>query len=206
VERTTLAAGSLSAARAVLNSDEFVLGPGADVVVVPTAAAFTGATHAAVTVADALSELDARIEGVMVVDRASSAEPYFAQRITGADVVVLVDGSALHARAVWRDTPVGAAIGAARLLVAVGSVATVLGDVMIDPRGGAPTVGLGYRSGLVLGHPAPPDQLARTRELLGEDETFVVVGPEGAVIGVEGAWRVVRPDVVVTRGAQTVSL
>ena len=206
MERTTLAAGSLSAACAVLTSDEIAVGSDADVVVVPTAAAFTSATQAAVTVADAFTELDARIEGVMVVDRASCAEPYFAQRITDADVVVLVDGSALHARAVWRDTPVGAAIDRARLLVAIGSVATVLGDVMIDPRGGAPTVGLGYRSGLVLGYPAPSGQLARTRELLGADETFVVLGIDGAVLGVEGGWRVVRPDVVVTRGAQTVSL
>ncbi len=206
MERTTLAAGSLASACAVLNSNEFVLGRDTDVVVVPTAAAFTGATHAAVTVADALSVLDARIEGVMVVDRASSAEPYFAQRITDADVVVLVDGSALHARAVWRETPVGAAIDAARLLVAVGSVATALGEVMIDPRGGAPTVGLGYRSGLVLGYSAPADQLARTRDLLGSDETFVVLGPDGAVLGVEGVWRVVRPDVVITRGAQSAVL
>jgi cyanophycinase len=206
VERTTLAAGSLSAALAVLTSSEVTLPHDADIVVVTTAAAFTGATHAAVAVAGAFAELDARVEGVMVFDRASSAEPYFAQRIADADVVVLTDGSPLHARAVWRDTPVGAAIDGAALIVAIGSVATVLGDVMIDPRGGAPTVGLGYRSGVVVGFPAPSAQLARTRDLLGADETFVVVESEGAVLGVGGEWRIVRPGVVATRGALVVEL
>jgi len=206
VERTTLAAGSLSAALAVLTSSQVTVPRGADVVVVTTAAAFTGATRAAVEVAEAFGELEARVEGVMVLDRASSAEPYFAQRIADADVAVLTDGSALHARAVWRDTPVGAAIDGASLVVAIGSVATVLGNVMIDPRGGAPTVGLGYRSGVVLGFAAPPAQLARTRDLLGADETFVVVESDGAVLGVGAAWRVVRPGVVVTRGAVVVEL
>lgn len=206
MERTTLAAGSLAAARTVLLSGEVNVANGADVIVVPTAAAFTGATRAAVAVADAFADLDARIEGAMVGDRASAGESYFAQRIAEADVVVLTDGSALHARTVWRDTPVGAAINAARLLVAVGSVATVLGDVMIDPRGGAPTVGLGFRSGVVFGSSASNDQLARTRDLLGPDETFVVLGPDGAVLGVNGTWRVVRTEVVITRGQEAVEL
>jgi len=135
----------------------------------------------------------------MVTDRAGALEPYFAQRVAAADVVVLTDGSALHARSVWRDTPVGTAIDAARFVLAVGSVASVLGEVMVDPRGGAPTTGLGYRPGPVLCAPASPEQLARTRALLGDAVTLVVVGPGGAVVGVDGVWRVLR-DAVVTRG------
>ena len=34
----------------------------------------------------------------MITDRSSSDEPYFAQRIRGADLVVLADGSPLHAK------------------------------------------------------------------------------------------------------------
>lgn len=174
--------------------------------VVPTAAAFTGAAPAAVAAAEALAELAARVEAVMVSDRAGAAEPYFARRIAAAGAVVLTDGSALHARSVWRGTPVGAAIDAAGLVIAVGAVASVLGAVMVDPRGGAPTTGLGYREGPVFCAPAPAEQLARTRRLLGDAATLVVLGPGGAVVGVDGAWRVVRDDVVVTRGEAPAAL
>jgi len=206
VERTTLAAGSLAVARDVIVAGDLALPLDADVVVVPTAAAFTGAARAAVAVADALSDVDARVEAIMVGDRASANEPYFARRVGEADVVVLCDGSALHARSSWRDTAVGAAIERAGLVVAIGSVASVLGEVMIDPRGGAPTTGLGYRPGVVLTVPAPPTQLARTRGLLRATETLVVVGPQGAVLGEDGRWRVVRRDVVVTRGDEASAL
>ncbi len=206
MERTTLAVGSLGAAREVLLAGEVGVARDADVVVVPTAAAFTGAAPAAVAAAEALSDLDARVEAVMVTDRAGAAEPYFAQRVAAADVVVLCDGSALHARSVWRDTPVGAAIDAARLVLAVGSVASVLGDVMVDPRGGAPTTGLGYRPGPVLCAPASAEQLSRTRSLLGGAVTLVVLGPGGAVVGVDGVWRVLRDDLVITRGDAAATL
>ncbi|MFI5034721.1 MAG: hypothetical protein ACHQFZ_00770 [Acidimicrobiales bacterium] len=206
MERTTVAAGSLAAVRDVLRSGEVSLGPDADVVVVPTAAAFTGVTPATLAVAEALDDWGARIEGVMVGDRAAADEAYFARRVGEADVVVLTDGSPLHARAVWRDTATGAAIERSRVVVAVGAVASVLGAVMIDPRGGAPTTGLGYRTGLVVTVPAPLDQLARTRALLGADVTLAVVGPAGAVVNRGGAWRVALADVVVTRGSRVVEL
>jgi cyanophycinase-like exopeptidase len=206
VEGTTLVAGSLAVAREVFVAGDVTAPPDADVVVVPTAAAFTGTAQAAVAVADAFGDVDARIEALMVGDRASAFEPYFADRVAEADVVVLCDGSALHARSVWRDTPVGEAIHRAGLVVAIGSVASVLGVVMIDPRGGAPTTGLGYRTGVVLSVPAPAAQLARTRGLLGATETLVVVGPRGAVLGEDGRWRVVRGDVVVTRGDEGAGL
>jgi hypothetical protein len=202
----TVVAGSLAAARDVLGSGEVALASGADVVVVPTAAAFTGAAEAVLAVAEAISDLGARVEGVMVGDRASSREPYFAGRVAAADAVVLTDGSALHARMVWRDTPVGAAIDGASLLVAIGSVASVLGEVMIDPRGGAPTVGLGYRAGPVFCVGAPEEQLARTRALLGASSTLVVLGPAGVAVGTGGAWRLARPDAVVTRGDAAATL
>lgn len=174
-----------------------------DVVIVPTAAAFTGAAEAAVLVAHTLESVDARVEALMVTDRTSSAATYFEQRVARADVVVLCDGSALHARAVWRDTPVGDAIARANHLVAVGAVASVLGEVMIDPRGGAPTLGLGYRPGVALCPPASDDQLARTRSLLSRDVPLVVLGPRSVLQFADRRWRVVRAeDVVVTRGPE----
>jgi len=173
----------------------------ADVVVLPTAAAFVGAAEASVAVARVCEGFDARVEALMVGDRASANEPYFAQRISEADLVVLCDGSALHARTVWRHSPVGEALAAARSIAAVGSVASVLAGVMIDPRGGAPTTGLGLIEGVAFSPPSSDDQLARTRKLVAKEIALVVLGPRGVLRHADGEWTVLEgDDVVVTRG------
>ncbi len=186
---TTIVAGSLSA----LVASSALTGTVADVVVIPTAAAFLGAAGAALDVALALEPFAAAVEALMVLDRSGAADPSFARRIARADLVVLTDGSPLHAKAVWRDSAVGAALAAAPL-VAIGAVATTLGVVMIDPRGGAPTIGLGYRRGVVLTTPAPPEQLSRTRRLYTGDEPLVVVGARGVLVESAGRWRVTEAD------------
>ncbi|HEV2427096.1 MAG TPA: hypothetical protein VGS61_02615 [Acidimicrobiales bacterium] len=180
---TTVVAGSLAVLASSLEGVD-----SSDVVGVPTAAAFTGAPAAAMAVAGALEGVAGSVEALMVTDRASASEPYFASRVAAATLVVLADGSPLHARSVWRDTPVGDALRGSGALVAVGGVATALFDVMVDPRGGAPTIGLGWRSGLVVTVPGPADGLARTRALLGPDVDLVVVGPTGVVRGDGGRW------------------
>ena len=205
---STLAVGSLVALSEILHDPILVpLVSGADVVVIPTAAAFTGPSEAAIAVANVLGDLDVRVEALMVTDRSASAEDYFARRVGEADLVVLCDGSALHARATWRATPLGEAIRAARRLIAVGSVAGVLGEAMIDPRGGAPTTGLNYRPGVVICPPASDAQLSRTRTLVSSDLTLVVLGARGVLEWVDATWRIVRDDdVVVTRGHDEVEL
>jgi len=208
VPESTLVVGSLDALRAALVDD--VLGPlrsNADVVVLPTAAAYIGVAQTAVTTAQVFDALDVRVEALMVMDRGAADEPYFIDRLTAADLVVLCDGAALHARTVWRNTPTGEAINRARSIVAVGAVATVLGEVMIDPRGGAPMVGLGYRTGLVFCVPASEEQLERTRSLLDRDLALVVLGPRAVLHCRDGVWRVVcADDVVVTRGTTVETL
>jgi len=199
---TTLVAGSL---RAFIDATVGEL-KGASVVVVPTAAAFVGAAQAALEIATALEPTGADVEALMVLDRAGAHEAALVDRVARADYVVLSDGASLHARAVWRDSVFGDALAAARL-VAIGSVATVLGSVMIDPRGGAPTIGLGYRHGVVLTVPATSEQLERTRRLHTGDEPLVVVGARGVLAEAEGRWRiVVADDVEVTRGVNAASL
>ena len=204
---STLLAGSLDVVRSCLD-DQIMgpLGPRADVVVLPTAAAFTGAAQAAVAVAAALEGSDTIMEALMVTDRPSADEPHFARRIAEAQLVVLCDGSPLHARAVWRSTLVGEAIRGATRLVAIGAVASTLFEVMIDPRGGAPTTGLGYRTGLIACAPESDDQLTRTRSLLDASATLCVVGSNGAVAFDGVKWHSVGDDLVVTRGTQRVTL
>lgn len=205
---TTFALGSLAALRGLLSDTSLVaLASGADVVIVPTAAAFTGADRAAIDVAAVLDAFDVRVEALMVTDRAASAQEYFARRVGEADLVVLCDGSALHARAAWRDTALGEAIRAAPRIVAIGAVAGVLGEVMIDPRGGAPTNGLGYRQGVAITTAASDEQLVRTRRLLAPEVTLVVLGVNSVLAGDDATWRLVRDEgAVVTRGELEVTL
>jgi hypothetical protein len=207
MSHSTFAVGSLLGLAALLADHETLRRPvNADVVIVPTAAAFTGITESAVAIAAELEGYDLRVEALMAGDRLALSDPYFARRISEADVVILGDGSPLHARSVWRATDVGVAIDASSTLVAIGSVATVLGDVMIDPRGGAPTTGLGYRSGAALCFAASDEQMARTRSLLAKDVALVTLGATGIVHHDDSGWRVVRGDVVVTRGRDPASL
>ncbi|HTT58453.1 MAG TPA: hypothetical protein VMF33_00230 [Acidimicrobiales bacterium] len=205
--QSTWVVGSLDALTELLESrDELNVTSATGVVVLPTAAAFIGVTEAAIELALRFEARDARVEALMLTDRSSSDEPMFAQRVADAHLVVLSDGSALHARSVWLDTAVGQAIRDAETLIAIGSTASVLGDTMIDPRGGAPTIGLGYRSGLVIAGPESDEQLARTRALLGERAVLAVLASNGILHHNGVKWRRVSGDVVVTRGEKSVEL
>jgi hypothetical protein len=126
--------------------------------------------------------------------------------VTDASWAVLTDGSALHARTTWRATALGTALYDCPL-IAVGSIATVLGEEMVDPRGGAPTTGLGWRHGAVLALDEPAGQLQRTRELLEPAQLLIIIGPEGVVVEENGVWRQASEAAVAAeRGGEPVEL
>ena len=157
--------------------------------------------------ADLFEGHGAKVEALMNVGRDSSDEPYFAQRVRDADLVVLSDGSALHAKSVWHGTLVGEALrecsNRGRRLVPLRRCSATSWSIRAAARR---RTGLGYVSGLVIGVSASEEQLARTRSLLGEDAMFAVLGHLG-VIHFDGTnWRVVTGDVVTTRGAKLVEL
>ena len=173
------------------------------VCVLGTAAAFQ-LPHESI---DALARMDvwrgATFCALPALDRASANEPAVLEVVAWADLVVLADGAVLHARSVWRGSALGEILGS-RALLAIGSVGSVLGDTMIDPRGGAPTTGLGFFDDVVVSAPASAEQTQRTRDLLGERYVLVELGPR-AIITYCADWRVRSgEDLVVTRnGAPT---
>jgi cyanophycinase len=120
---------------------------GPRVVALATAAAFDAPEQAMVGVASWLNALGAEVEGLMVLHRSEAALEEMAQRVAGADLVYLVDGAALHLRSTLKGTAVldglRHALSDGALIVASGASAVALCDPMVDPRGGAPTVGLG---------------------------------------------------------------
>src|SRR5271170_3393713 len=97
---STFAVGSLDALRTLLRDGPLVVPEGANVVIVPTAAAFIGLTESAVLTGAVFDEFDVHVEALMVADRVATGDPFWTERVRGADLVVLCDGSALHARSV----------------------------------------------------------------------------------------------------------
>ena len=107
--------------------------------------------------------------------------------------MLLVDGSAMHLRTALKATrlldEIRALLIRGGVLVAEGSSATVLCDPMVDPRGGAPTVGLGLLSGItVISHIAgeteetAADKLARTAALVPSDLPVLGLAADAAVL------------------------
>lgn len=127
---------------------------GDEVVVLPTAAAYEHPERVVVAAAEWFAGLGARVQGLMVVGRADAEDDGAAQVVRGARFVYLSGGSSLHLRSVLKDSKVFAALreawrtGAVVAGTAAGAMA--LTDPMVDPRGGALTVGLGLVDGLAV--------------------------------------------------------
>jgi cyanophycinase len=123
------------------------LAGGTRVVGVATAAAFDAPEQAMVNLAAWLSPLGAEVEGIMALHRAEAEIEELAAKVAAADLVYLVDGSAMHLRTALKGTKILGALNSVLerdgLVVASGGAAVALCDPMVDPRGGAPTVGLG---------------------------------------------------------------
>ena len=187
--------------------DAAVAAAGADpatrVCVVATAAAFRGPDEAFEQIRELLDP-SATIIAVTAIDRASANDPAVVAMVENAELVILVDGAPLHARSVWRNSALGHALADAALLC-VGSTGSVLGETMIDPRGGAPTTGLGLFDDVVVSVRASPEQTQRTRGLLSR-ALLVELGRRSVVV-FDGHWRVVvGDDLVVTRAGVPTSL
>ncbi len=195
--------GSLDAL--VASSTAILMSPASRVCVVATAAAFQNPLDAIDRVRERLAQSEAQVAGIEMVDRRSANDPSVVGQVASADVVVLVDGAALHARSVWRESAFVSTLKTSRV-IAIGSVGSVLGETMIDPRGGAPTTGLGFFSGVVISVSAGVATSNRTRDLLGDQVVLVELGPR-SVVTCDGQWRVDSGEgMAVTRGRETVEL
>src|SRR5579863_10576981 len=174
---------------------------GTDVVVLPTAAAYQHPERVVLRAAEWFAPLGAQVEGLMVVDRASAEDPGMAAAVARARFVYLAGGSPLHLRAALKKSAVFDALRAAWLGGAVvagaGAGAMVLTDPMVDPRGGALTLGLGLVDNLMVvthlgdaSEDAHGEKLHRS-VLLAPDGLPVVGIPRGAALvrGTDGRWR-----------------
>lgn len=162
---------------------------GGTVVVLPTADAFEHPERlvaAALEWSQRLQVPGLDLEALMVLRRGEAMEEGPAAVVRSARAVYLVGDQPLHLRSVLKDTPVWAALldvlAGGGLVVGVGASASGLCDPMVDPRGGAFTLGLGLVTGLaVVGEVEQwsPERLHRT---LGMADTPVACVPTGAAL------------------------
>ena len=166
------------------------------VIVLPTADAFEGPQRLAAAALPWAERMGVEVEALMVLRRADALDESMAAVVRSSQVVYLVGDQPLHLRSVMKDTPTWQAIidvvAAGGLVVAVGASGSAVCDPMVDPRGGAFTLGLGLLPGVAfvsnaedVGH----ERLHRTLELA---NTPVVCAPTGAALvrGLDG-WETV---------------
>jgi cyanophycinase len=126
----------------------------ADVAVLPTAAAYEHPQRAVEVAARWFATFGAAARGLMVLSRRDAENPLLAEEVRGTGFLYLSGGSPLHLRSVLKDSPVWEALvdtwrhGA--VVAGSSAGAMVLGDPMVDPRGGALTLGLGLVRQLAL--------------------------------------------------------
>jgi len=143
--------------------------------------------------------LGGQVEGLMVVDRASAEDAGMAAVVAGARFIYLSGGSPLHARAVLKKSAVfeslRRAFSAGAVVAGAGAGAMVLTDPMVDPRGGALTLGLGLVDNLtVVPHFARDDthgqKLERTVAMAPAALPVVALPAHTALIrDHDGSWR-----------------
>jgi cyanophycinase len=127
---------------------------GTEVTMLPGAAAFENPAKAIARAEHWFADLGATVRVVPVYRRAESSDPAAIDAVRTARFIYLADGSAAHLRSMLKDTPLVDALVAAwdegAVLAASAQAATALCDVMVDPRGGAFTVGLGVITWLTV--------------------------------------------------------
>ncbi|MGC8627278.1 MAG: Type 1 glutamine amidotransferase-like domain-containing protein [Acidimicrobiales bacterium] len=168
------------------------------VLVLPTAAAYWHPERSVEAASAYFSRLGASAKACMVLKRPDAEDSELASTVRAARFVYVAGGSVLHLRSVLKSSAVWAAMvdaWAAGAVVAASSAgAMVLGDTMVDPRGGALTLGLGMLSQLaVLPHADDwtEEKTRRTVKLASGGLCIAAVDERTALLrSPEGTWSV----------------
>jgi cyanophycinase len=168
-----------------------------EVVVLPTGAAYEHPDRLVESAVGWFGELGAKVRPVMVLDRPAASDPAHVAAVRSARFVYLAGESPMHLRSVLMRTPVWDALGAAwadgATVAGTSAGASVLCDPMVDPRGGAYTLGLGLIGQLALIPHADTwseDKRHRTMQLAPKGVPVLAVDDRTAAVrSPEGTWR-----------------
>jgi cyanophycinase len=125
-----------------------------EVLVLPTAAAYEHPARSVDAASAWFASFGAQVRGLMVLARGDAEDDDNVEVVRRARFVYLGGGSSLHLRSVLKDSRLWSALVAAwhdgAVVAGSSAGAMVLGDPMVDPRGGALTLGLGLVRGLAV--------------------------------------------------------
>jgi cyanophycinase len=172
-----------------------------EVLVVPTGAAYEHPERFVEDAAERYAAAGLSARGLDVLRRPDAVDEANAAEIRAARAIYLAGPSSMHLVSVLKRTPVWDALVAAwqdgAALLASGAGAMAVCDPMVDPRGGAFTVGLGLLAGVTV---IPrfdtwsEDTVHRTRTLSPAELVIVGVGSGTTLVrDPDGTWRGVGP-------------
>ena len=180
------------------DSDLLAAAPAREVLVMATAAAYEAPSLHEARAVEHLSRLGATVQVTPVYGRGDALVDENVKAVRETGFVYMCGGASLHAVSVLKATPLWEALLAAwsegAVVAASDGAARALCDPMVDPRGGAFTVGLGLLAGVAFvpdrgGWSA--DRAHRTRLLAPRGLPLVVVDASTAVIrDRQGKWSV----------------
>lgn len=149
-----LVGGEEFSAGCSFDADLLASSGGDEVLVLPTGAAYEHPQRLVEAAIDWFEGLGAKAVGLDVLARPDTFDPANVARIRAARFLYLVGGSPMHVRSVLKDTPTWDALCEAwhggAVLAGSSAGAMVLCDPMVDPRGGAFTLGLGLLVNLAV--------------------------------------------------------
>jgi cyanophycinase len=196
-----LVGGSEWSEGCTFDEELLVASGGTAVLVLPTAAAYEKPERLVVRAGEWFSRWGGEVEGLMVLSRVDAEDRGAAEVVRRARFIYLSGGSSLHLRSVLKGSAVFEALREAweggAVVAGAGAGAMALTDPMVDPRGGALTVGLGLIEGMaVFTHFGDVEEDAHGEKL----HRSVTLAPEGLpVVGLPertalvrdpgGAWR-----------------
>ena len=170
---------------------------GDEVLILPTAAAYEHPQRAVDTAVAWFKTIGGKARGLNVLARPDAEDEANVAAVKEARFLYLGGGSPLHLRSVLKDSALWQAIVEAwnggAVLAGSSAGAMVLCDPMIDPRGGAFTLGLGLVNGLTIiphANTWSHEKARRTFELAPEGCAVIGVDEQTAVIrDANGTWR-----------------
>jgi cyanophycinase len=159
------------------------------VLVVPTAAAYEHPQRSVDFATDWFAKFGAKVRGLDVLMRPDAEDEKHAAIAREARFIYLGGGSPMHLRSVLKDSLVWQAIvhawDAGAVLAGSSAGAMVLCDPMVDPRGGAFTLGLGLVNTMtVIPHANTwsHEKALRTYSLAPEGVAVVALDEQTAII------------------------
>lgn len=169
---------------------------GDEVAVLPTGAAYEHPERSLQVAAAWFESLGARVRGVPVLTRPDALDATHVETVRSARFLYLCGESPMHLRSVLMHSPVWDALveawSAGAVLAGTAAGSMVLCDPMVDPRGGAFTLGLGLlpTTAVIPHHDTWTDDKTRRTEQIAPAGTRLVGLPEATALvwTSDGSW------------------